>query len=194
MSSTVFRDLGTTFKDLLKDVSGLPGESAIEFKSPADMESLPSSPKLSIYLYQTLVNSHLRNIPPTPVNYDKMKYPPLTLDLHFLFTPYAQDRDAELMILEGVMQKFHDVAVLKGDLLKGNLYSSGNEEIRIVPDTLTLDDLNKLWSTFPNKAYKVSASYKVTPVAVPSAKPDKDIVRVVETDVRVMTKKKKGQE
>lgn len=188
MSTTVFRDLGSTLKDLLKDVSGLPGESAIEFKSPADMESLPSSPKLSIYLYQTLVNSHLRNIPPTPVNHDKLKYPPLILDLHYLITPYAQDRDAELMILEGVMQKFHDIAVLKGEMLKGNLTAYGNEEIRVVPDTLTLDDLNKLWSTFPNKAYKLSASYKVTPVGVPSARPDKGIVRVVEAEVRVRKK------
>jgi len=191
MSTTVFRDMGTTLKELLKDVAGLPGESAIEFKSPADMESLPSSPKLSIYLYQTMVNSHLRNIPPVPVNHDKLKYPPLILDLHYLFTPYAQDRDAELMILEGVMQRFHDVALLKGEQLKGNLLSYGNEEIRIVPNTLTLDDLNKLWSTFPNKPYKLSASYKTTAIGIPSAKPARDITRVVEVEVGVKTIERK---
>lgn len=191
MSSTVFRDVGASLKDLLKEIDGISGESDIEFKSPADMESLPSSPKLSIYLYQTMVNSHLRNIPPIPVNHDKLKYPPLILDLHYLFTPYAQDRDAELMILEGVLQKFHDIAVLKGELLKGNLATYGNKEIRIIPNILTLDDLNKLWSTFPNKPYKLSASYKMTAIGIPSAKADRDITRVLEADVKVVTKERK---
>lgn len=190
MSTTVFRDIGKTLKKLLKDIPGLSGMSSIEFKSPADMESEPASLQMSIFLYQAIANTHLRNVPPMPVNLDKMQYPPLTVDLHYIVTPYAQDKEAELLAMEGIMQIFHDNAVLKGDLLQGNLEDTGNTEIRIVPNPLSLDDLNKLWSTFPNKPFKPSASYILTPVRIPSAKPLEVIKRVVETEVTVAPKKK----
>lgn len=178
---TVLRDVGETLKKLLKDnISELSDESSILFDSPADIE--PTTTKLSIFLYQIVENSHLRNSGPVPINTDKMQYPPLTLDLLYLFTPYAQNRETEFIILERLMQIFHDKSVLRQEMLQGNLMTSGNDEIRVIPNSLTLEELNKLWGTFPNKAFKLSASYMLTPVRIPSERKI-DIKRVEKKDI-----------
>lgn len=183
-SFTVLRDVGFTLKKLIKDnIPELSDENSILFDSPADIEPATTA-KLSVFLYQIMENSHLRNIEPVFKGTNQMEYPPLTVDLFFLFTPYAQNRETELIILERLLQIFHDNPVLKEQVLQGNLKKSGNDEIRVVPNILALEELNKLWGTFPNKAYKLSASYMLTPVKIPSER-IKDITRVIEKDIEL---------
>lgn len=181
-SFTVLRDVGETLKKMLKpNIPELSEESAMVFDSPADMESSTNA-RLSIFLYQTAVNSDLKNTGQSPVGEDKMQAPPLILDLFYIFTPYAQNRETELIIMERLMQVFHDNRVLKGNVLQGTLKESGNEEIRVHSNSLTLEELNKLWGTFPNKPFKLSASYLLTPVIIPSAKLT-DVDRVKQKDM-----------
>lgn len=192
--STVIRDIGGSLKALLwrgldGQIEGMSTAESIKFKSPAEMVT-STSPELTIFLYKTIFNDHFRNIPPIPVGTDKMKKPPLVLDLHYIFIPYCSDTDKEMLMMENMMQTFYDHSVLKEGLLKGGLANSGNAEIRIVPQNQNLDELNKLWSIFPNKPFKLSTSCIVTPVRIPSALPDKDITRVVEAKVDVSQKKK----
>jgi len=181
-SYTILRDIGYTLKKLLKDnIPELSDENSILFDSPADIESTTTT-KLSAFLYQVLENPYLRNTEPTPKGTNQMNYPHLTVDLFYLFIPYAQNKETELIILEKIMQIFYDNSVLKGQMLQGGLKASGNDEIRVIPNSLTLEELNKLWGTFPNKAYKLSVSYMLTPVKIPSAR-IKDITRVIEKDI-----------
>jgi len=178
-SFTVLRDVCNTLKKLLKDnIPQLSDENSIVFDSPADIESANTN-RLSVFLYQISENSHLRNTEPIPKGTNQMYYPPLTVDLFYLFIPYAQSRETEFIILERLMQIFHDNSVLKEQMLQGNLKANGNDEIRVVPNSLTLEELNKLWGTFPNKAYKLSVSYMLTPVRIPAEK-EIDFTRITE--------------
>jgi hypothetical protein len=86
------------------------------------------------------------------------------------------------------MQVLYDNSVLRGDLLKGGLKGAGNEEIRVVPNNLTFEEINKLWERFPNKPFKLSASYILSPVRIPSGKPIEIIKRVMEKDIDVYRK------
>ena len=168
-----------TLKNLLKDnITELSDDAAIIFDSPGDIEDSDST-RLTAFLYHIIENSHMRNIPPKYPSHTKKQPAPLTLDLYFIFVPYAKTRETEIIVMEKLMQIFYDNAVLRGDILEEGLISSGNDEIRIVPQTLSLDDLNKLWSTFPNKSFRLSKSYIITPVKVPSEKRD-DVSRVTE--------------
>lgn len=176
----VLKDVGESLKKLLKQIPELP-ENSIVFDSPADIE--PGDTKLSIFLYQVVENSFLKNVESEPVGIDQMRYPPLTLDLHYMFTPYAKNRETELIILERLVQIFHDYPVMKGSMLEGNLVASGNDELRIVANNLTFEDINKLWERFPNKSFKLSVSYLLTPVRVPSEKPPARVKRVIEKDI-----------
>ncbi len=164
----VLRDLRVSVKNLIKsNIDDLSEEGAVIFDSPGEIEESTTT-RLTAFNYHITENVQLRNTEPTYPSYTKKQQAPLTLDLHFLFVPYAQDREKEIIVMEQLMRVFHDNQVMRGDILEGGLPLSGNDEIRIVPNTLSLDDLNKLWSTFPNKALKLSKSYMFTPVRIPS--------------------------
>lgn len=180
MSCTVFKDVGEALRKLIcENIAELLDENSVVFDSPGDIDA-SNKTKLSIFMYHVVENKHLRNAPASMVGDREMeKYPPLTLDLHYLFTPYAQQRETELLILAGIMKVFHENSVLSGELLDGQLLENANEEIRIVPMTLNLDEMNKLWSTFPNKALKPAASYVASPVRISS----KETVKVAPAKV-----------
>lgn len=184
-SFTVLRDVGDTLKILLKEnISELSDEGSILFDSPADIVQPVTTAKLSIFLYQIAGNSHLRNAEPETIGTNQMEYPPLAVDLFYIFTPYAQNRETEFIILEKIMQIFHNNSVLKEQMLQGSLNASGNNEIRVVLNALTLEELNKLWGMFPNKAFKLPLSYMLTPVKIPSEKA-KEFTRVIEKDINL---------
>ncbi len=166
---------------ILKKIPELPDENSIVLDSPADIEP-NSNTRLSIFLYQIVENSFIKNIGPEYV-LDEMHHPPLLVDLHYLFTPYAKNRETELIILEKLMQIFYDNPVLKKEQLKESLKGTGNDEIRIIPGNVSFEDINKLWERFPNKAFKLSVSGILTPVRIPSEKPPVMIKRVKETKI-----------
>jgi len=180
---SVIKDVSESLQVLLRNnISELSADDSIIFDSPADLES-GMTPKLSIFLYQIIENSFLRNAESEPVGIDKMRYPPLIIDLHFLFTPYANNRVTEFIIFEKVMQILFDYPVLRGKMLHGSLNGNGNEEIRIVPNNISFEDINKLWERFPNKSFKLSTSYILTPVRIPSSKKLEKIKRVLEKNI-----------
>ena len=186
----IFIDIGNTIKDFIQNnVSELKQPGSIVFDSPAEIDP-PGTPMLSIFLYQIVENSFLKNTGPEFVQNDQFRKPPLTIDLYYIFTPYARDRENELIIMEKILQLFHDNSVLRNDMLKGKLKDSGNDEIRIFSNNLTFDEINKLWERFPNKAFKLSAAYTLSPVRIPSGKPPVNIQRVKEKEINLRRKEK----
>lgn len=181
----IILDIGDSLRTLLlKKISELPDENAIVFDSPVDIEA-NSNTKLSIFLYQVVENSFLKNIGPEYVGRSEMRHPPLLIDLYYLFTPYAKNRETELIIIEKLLQVFYDNPVLRKELLKESLKGSGNDEIRIVPNNVTFEEINKLWERFPNKAFKLSVSCILTPVRIPSEKPLEMIKRVMQKEIDI---------
>lgn len=184
----VLKDIGESLKEFLRsNITELKPVNSIVFDSPADIEPT-GNPTLSVFLYQIIENSNLRNAPPEPIDIDKMKYPPLILDLYFIFTPYSKNKEIELIIIEKLMQLFYDNSVLKKDMLVGGLKATGNDEIRVIPNNLTFEEINKLWERFPSKPFKLSASYILSPVRIPSGKPIEMIKRVMEKNIDVYRK------
>jgi hypothetical protein len=165
---TIIRDVGKTLREFLEmSIPALEGN--ISFNSPADMPPPGNQPLLSLFLYQMTENIHMRNRNLAAPDPERLVFPPVILDLYYLLTPFAKERDEEFDILEKVVRAFYDHAVLRGSNLKGMLLDSGNEELRIVPNPLSLEDLNHLWSTF-SKPFKTSLGYLVTPVRIPSTR------------------------
>lgn len=166
---TIIRDVGKTLKEFLE--ANIPAlKNNISFDSPAGMET-PADDKrlLSLFPYQVAENVHMRNRNLEAPDPERLVYPPVILDLYYLLTPYANEREGEFDILEKVVRTFYDNAALRGSNLKGMLLDSGNEELRVVPNYLSLQDLNYLWSTFA-KPFKPSLAYLVTPVRIPSTR------------------------
>jgi hypothetical protein len=179
-SGTIIASLGQALVELLKVHAGF-AEGDIVLKSPGEAEQ---AGKISLFLYQVQENAHLRNREPEPIHDNSLRPPPLGLDLFYLITPLAQQPETALGYLEAIMLAFYDHPVLKPPLLGPTLVEAGNSSVRIVPQPLSLEDTNRLWGIFPNKPYRLSVAYLVTPVQVPSAR-TMAVTRVVERVTRV---------
>ncbi len=169
-TGSVIRDVSTSIKALLKaNIPELSDDSFISLGSPSDIDT--STVKLSMCLYYLNHNPSMRNSEKEAIYAsNQFYYPPAYLDLYYLMTPYAKDRETELLILGRIFQTFHQHSVLSDDDLKGNLLACGNEEIRISYNNLTVQDIKQLWEGFPGKPTKVSLSYLVSPVRLPADK------------------------
>lgn len=169
-TGSVIRDVSASLKALLKtNIPELNDDSFINFGSPSEIDA--STMKLSMCLYYLSHSPSMRNSEKEAVgSSNQFYYPPAYLDLYYLMTPYAKDRETELLILGRIFQLFHQHSVLSGSDLKGNLLSCGNEEIRISYNNLTVQDIKQLWEVFPGKPAKVSLSYLVSPIKLPAEK------------------------
>lgn len=186
---TILRDVSESLRAFLRqNIPELSEEDSIIFDSPAELKTANTT-KLSFFLYHIVENSYLRNAEQEFTESNQMKNPPLIIDLFYLITPFAQTRETEYIILERIMRLFHDVCVLKGPMLQGSLEASGNHEIRIVSNPIPLEELNRLWERFHDKPFKLSVSYLLSPVRIPSEiKRDISIVKKRYVDVHTINR------
>lgn len=131
----------------------------IEFKHPEKK----SGDIIYIFLYQINENVHLKNEELQRIDKLHLQPPSLNLDLFYLVTPYGNNKN---VLLGRLMQIFHDNPVL---LLIDN--SGMEEEVKILFQQISLDDLTKIWGTFKDEPFHMSVSYMVTPVRIDSKVP-----------------------
>ncbi len=155
--------LQTFLSNVLKKVKNIT-QPNVSLKPPSDIDSKSN---LGLFRYKIQENSFYKNLETKYIAPDKIQNPPLVVDLFYLLTPYVEPEQSG-EILTKIMQAFHDVPVLAGSNLKEDLQKSGNNELKISLNSLKMDELNHLWSLFGGKPYKMSLSYVVTPVIIPS--------------------------
>ncbi len=167
---TVIRDVSETLRKLVQgNVSELSDITRIVFDSPAEITAA-ATPKLSLFLYKVRYNKYLRTSPPVRTGHDSQQAAPLQLDLMYLFSAHSTNIETEMIIIEKILALFYDNPVLREPDLEGQLTDNGNDALRIVPDDLSVDEIEKLWTAFPNKAYRLAIPFIVSPVCIPSGR------------------------
>jgi len=129
--------------------------------------------KAVLFLYRVAVNADLRNsahvAPPAvpgdpPVVYESA----LPLDLYYLLTAGDAQVGGELDTLAtlGVaMQVLQGAAVMTGVPVDG-------ETVRVTLDSISSEEMGRIWSLFPTANYRTSVVYLATPVWIdPTAPP-----------------------
>ncbi len=166
---TVIYDITNTILNLIKtNTGGLLQQDHITAASPADI-SEDNQPHLSLFLYQVNENKHLKNQGMQETNTGALQYPPLPLNLYYLMTAYASSRETEHQILGKAMQILYDNTVIRGSLLQGSLAGTF-EEIVLVMHPIPIEDMNKLWSMFSSKPYRLSVTYQVSTALIDSTR------------------------
>ena len=155
----------------------------------ADVTTLPpdraratiTGDQLNIFLYNTSVDSALRNTPPPTSKPGESAEPALPLRLYYLLTAYGQSDNDEMghQLLGHVMSVLHDHPLLgrqqifdataAGPLPGSDLHTQV-ERVRITPLSLNLEEMSKLWMTFQTQ-FRISAAYEVSVVLIDSARP-----------------------
>jgi hypothetical protein len=132
--------------------------------------------QINLFLYQVAINPAFRNMDsPNRVRPNETGMPPLPLNLYYLLTVYSGENDDDSVghtLLGRAMSLLHDHPVLGRDeiraALQGNDLFTQVERIRLSLQTLTLDDIFKLWSGFQTE-YRLSVAYEATVVLIDSA-------------------------
>jgi hypothetical protein len=170
-------DVGETLIELLRDNMQdlIPRKQSIVMASPGEIEANDDI-RLSIFLYQVIENIHLKNQEMLIKDPNVLTFPPIALDLYYLLTAYpsgVQDiterTREEHSILGKAIQIINDNALLTGSVLKGSL-TRNDYDLHITLAPLSLDDMTKLWTTFPGKPFRSSICCLVTPVMIDSSR------------------------
>lgn len=171
------RDVSRTLVDLLKanltDV-----QDDIALASPKN----PGTNLLTLFLYKVTENPDLKNadrlVVPRPDGRVTERRAPLSLDAYYLLTAHAGEPTDHLeahRALSRAMRVFYDNGILQGSLLRADDPSTGltaESILRVTLNPITMEDMTRIWSVFPDTPYEISVSYLVTPVAIDSARED----------------------
>lgn len=165
----MLKDTGEILKKLIQDnLPDLAADDRIVLKSPADLV-VASNPVLSLFLYHVTENSYLTNAAPEGLSNGKWRPPPAVLDLYYLMTPYAQDPERELLIIENLIRLFREQAVFDAPESCGGT-AENRLQLRAQRLNPTFEEVTRLWERFPQKPYKLSLTYQITPVRIPSGR------------------------
>ena len=157
--------------------------------------------QLNLFMYQVTYNQGWRNVglPSRNGHGERVSNPPLALDLHYLLTAYgANELHAEILLGYG-MQLLHETPVLAREAIRRSLVSppgvAGSdlpsevkalseselaeqiEQIKITPESLSTEEISKLWSAFQAK-YRPTAAYQASVVLIESRRSAKSALPV----------------
>ena len=171
------KDVSRTLVELLKanltDV-----QDDIALASPKN----PGTNLLTLFLYKVTENPDLKNadrlVVPRPDGRVTERRAPMSLDAYYLLTAHAGEPANHLeahRALSRALRVFYDPGILQGSLLRADDPSTGltaESILRVTLNPMTMEDMTRIWSVFPDTPYEISVSYLVTPVAIDSARED----------------------
>jgi hypothetical protein len=161
-------DVSATLLQLLKGTLG-PGNVALG--PPKNASTL-----LTLFLYKVIENPYLKNEARRVVAVDANgalveKEPPMVVDLYYLLTAHhATDQIEAHRALSRAMRVFYDNAILRGSSIQATKDRglTSDATLRITLDPISMEDMTRIWSVFPDTQYEISVTYLVTPVPIES--------------------------
>ena len=136
---------------------------------------------LNIYMYQATPNPGWRNadLRTRRPRGDLIKHGQAGLDLHYLFTFYGEEQALEPQRLMGcTVRALVDNPLLTEEMVQESIEHSGIDAlhastlteqvqaVRLVPATVTTEELSRIWSVFFQLPYSLSFPYQATAVLI----------------------------
>jgi len=146
----------------------------------------PMEEGVSLYLYRVAVNGTIRNRPPVVGADGRRHRPPIPLDLSYVLSVWARSAVKQQRLLGWTIRMFEDVPILPTGLLNNygpepEIFQPG-ETVEIILESLTLADLNNLWSS-TKTALPLSVGYVARMVGISS---DLPLIEATEVQTRVL--------
>ncbi len=128
---------------------------------------------LSLYLYAVTQNEHLRNTGRPNGRLDRNV--PLSVDLHYLLTVWANSALAEHAILGWAMRELYQHPVLDSSSLTPEAGWSPGDVVQLIPAELSTEDMMRIWDAL-EPPYHLSVSYiarvvRIDAATAPDARP-----------------------
>jgi len=176
--------VSSSLKTLLRDRMT---ETADITVAPPDVKvASMTGRRVNFYLYHLNENAHLKNQEIPGDGYPgAYGHPPLSLNLHYIFTAFGTsdtgpDADLEAQLILGdAMRVLHDFAIITPDLVEEKKPSPKPpildsslvgefERIKITFQPAAVDEISKIWTALPNVNFRRSVLYEVSVVQIQS--------------------------
>lgn len=122
-------------------------------------EEIPGSDtsvRVLIFLYRASMNQYLRNA--GRQTDPGMRPVPLSVDLHYLFSFWAESGENEQLALAWTMRQLHEVPVLDTSILSREAAWAPDDLIHLIPEEISTEDMMRIWDTL-EPDYRLSLSY-----------------------------------
>jgi hypothetical protein len=169
------KDVSETLLDMLKQEFGSGVKIALESPKNAGQNLL------TLLLYKVVESPEYKNAEPITATKPNgsiiQRQPPLTLDAYYMLTAHSNGNHLEAhKALGRAMRLFYDNGVLHGSLLRhtdpADSGLTADSVVRITLNPISMEDMTRIWSVFPDTPYEISVTYLVTPVVVDSERED----------------------
>lgn len=120
----------------------------------AETEDLNNT--LTLFLHRVTVNEHLRNVRQS--NEFPAKGVPLSIDLHYLMSVWADSAMNEQLVLGWAMRQLHLHSTLDASFLSAGAEWQPGEVIQLTPVDLTNEDIMRIWDKL-KPSYRLSVAY-----------------------------------
>jgi len=183
---TVISEVGNALVRLLRNnmvPNDILNPESIGLCSPDDRGDI----MLGLHLYDIKESQEVRQSTMVNVDAKFQRYPSTYLTLYYMITAYSNGdikfrSSEEQKLLGRVIQIFADNPVIDARTFEP-APGAKSDYFRIEMVQMELEDKMRVW-TVPNKAYKLSLFYRVTPIELESAR-TKKVQRVVEMDISI---------
>jgi hypothetical protein len=163
-------------------------KSAVDSSSAVTQRPDPGTKTacVDLFLYQVTPNAALRNadLPTRNAQGQVMSRPTSALDLHYLMSFYGDDSKFEpqrmlgavvrSLLAEPGLTRERILGVSKddnGDKMSGSNLADAVEQVKFTPQSLSVDELSRIWSIFYQIPYALSLAYTATVVLIESEEP-----------------------
>jgi hypothetical protein len=174
--ATVTATLASIVRNAMFDVPNLANAPDVRIARPL---SDPNFVGAHLFLYRVAPNGFLRNedLPTRNGDGRLVKRPSYAADLEYLISFYGNDQSFEPQRLLGrVVAALHAEPVLSAErirstientpVLAGSTLDRELQPVRIVPITLGLEDLSRMWSVFYQTPYSLTLAYAASVVMI----------------------------
>jgi hypothetical protein len=208
--------VSAVLKDLLNNavidhqLSGVVGEVTVSILPPDRVlvEGQAETSRINLFMYQVTPNAGWRNVglPGRDADGDRIRNPPLGIDLHYLITTYgASELHAEILLGYALML-LHETPILSRDAIRRTLapvspvtgqilpaplntltaseLADQVEQIRLVPEAMSLEEVSKLWGAIQSH-YRPTAAYQASVVLIESRRPTRSALPVANDKRRI---------
>lgn len=142
----------------LSDTDPLLPSCKFQLLSSTELDDMdkPETNTLSFFLHRVTMDEHVRNTP--QINAMLPQQAPLSLDLHYLMSIWANSAATEHFILAWAMRQLHLHPILDSSYLSSEADWRPEEVIQIIPAELSNEDMMRIWDTL-KPSYRLSVSY-----------------------------------
>jgi hypothetical protein len=115
-----------------------------------------SAVAVQILLYRVSIDAHLRNV--GRLTAPGIDPPPLSVDLHYLFTFWSSSAGNEHLVLAWTMRQLQTVPLLDATILSFEAQWASEDVVHLIPEELSTADLMRIWDELKPE-YRLSLAY-----------------------------------